>query len=74
MKKTIIASVAAAALLGVSGIAHAGMGIPNLPAQPITAQTPPGVIGQAYPSFTGPSQPVVNVPFAHKVVGNSGNE
>jgi hypothetical protein len=45
-----------------------------MPAQPITAQTPPGVIGQAYPSFTGPSQPVVNVPFAHKVVGNSGNE
>ena len=71
MKKTILASVAAAVLLGISGTALAGMGIPNLPAQPITAQTPPGVIGQAYPSFTGPSQPVGSAPFAHRVVGNS---
>ncbi len=70
MNKIIVAG-ALAAILGAGSVAYAGQGIPNLPAQPIVAQTDTGVIGQSYPTFTGVAQPVVSLQFAANATGQN---
>jgi hypothetical protein len=70
MNKIIVAG-ALAAILGAGSVAYAGQGIPNLPAQPIVAQTDAGVMGQSDPNFTGTAQPVVSLQFAANATGQA---
>jgi hypothetical protein len=67
MKKMMIL----AAMMAISGVAHAGMGIPNLPAQPIAAQGHSAVIGQSLPVFAGRSTALASQPLSRGVVGES---
>lgn len=67
MTKFIIAAGLATALAAFSGTAHADMGIPNLPALPLTTQTVAGVATEAMPSFVGTPRPVITERFAQTV-------
>lgn len=65
----IFGAAVVAVVLGAGAVAHAGQGIPNLPAQPIIAQSHAGVIGQSEPVFTGARLPVVSLRVASRAVG-----
>lgn len=73
MNKFILAAALATGIFGFGAVAQAGEGIPNLPAQPLRAQTVQGVIGQGMPSFGGTATPVVSARFADSgVIGEGG--
>lgn len=71
MNKFILAATLVTALAGFAGTAHADMGIPNIPAQPLTTQTAAGVVGEAMPVFNGTPRPVVADQFAQTIVGEN---
>ncbi|MGC9269383.1 hypothetical protein [Acidiphilium sp.] len=71
MTKFVFAAVIAAGLTGLGSTAYAGMGIPDLTAQPITTQTTPDVIGEVMPQVAGPARPVVAERFNQAVVGEA---
>jgi hypothetical protein len=69
MKKLIFAAMLAS--VAITGTAYAGMGIPNLAAQPVVAQHTPTIIGQAMPAFGASTTPVAPAQFAQGVVGET---
>lgn len=71
MNKIFLAVTVAAGILSWSSLARAGQGILVMPEQPFVAQTPPDVIGQSYPAFTGATTPVVSIRIATSVAGQS---
>ena len=71
MSKFILTTALVTALVGFAGTAQADMGIPNIPAQPLTTQTTVGVVGETMPVFNGTPRPVVAETFTQATVGES---
>lgn len=69
MSKFILTAALVTALVGFAGTAQADMGIPNIPAQPLTTQTTVGVVGETMPVFNGTPSPVVAETFTQATLG-----
>lgn len=69
MNKLLLSMTIAANLLGAT--AYAGQGNSGTSSDAIVAQTPPNVIGEAYPDFGPPEAPIVTDRFGSAVVGET---